>query len=168
MTVVTGEATNAYNCIPWTIGVTNRWLWPGPTIQQFDTFYRQLGFVKVGNGPIAAWGQSTSNMAHGSISGVGHAPRWESKCGHDLRIQHGLGELACSTYGRVLAFYGRGLALPSLSATVFEEIIKHMSVKVAAKERSALKRLASEVEFERQQTFRSAFAAWKKTWFEGA
>src|SRR5580658_10362523 len=152
--VVTGESTNAYNCISWTIGVTNRWLWPGPTIQQFDTFYRQLGFVKVGNGPIAAWGQSTSNMTHGSISGPGHGPRWESKCGHDLRIQHGLGELAGSIYGRVLAYYGRGLALAAISTTVLEAMMKQMTTPVTTKERSAVKRLASEVDAETRHAFR--------------
>jgi hypothetical protein len=165
--VVTGKSTNAYNCISWTVGVTNRWLWPGPTIQQFDTFYRQLGFVKVGNGQIAAWGQSTSNMTHGSISGPGHGPRWESKCGHDLRIQHGLGELAGSTYGRVLAFYGRGLALAALSATVVEAMMKQMTATITIKERSAVKRLASEVDSEARLAYRAAFAAWKRTWFEG-
>jgi hypothetical protein len=165
--VVTGESTNAYNCISWTVGITDRWLWPGPTIQQFDTFYRQLGFVKVGNGPIAAWGQSSSNMTHGSISGLGHGPRWESKCGHDLRIQHGLDELAGSTYGRVLVFYGRGLALAALSTTVLEAMMKHTTAMVTTKERSAVKRIASEVESETRQVFRAAFTAWKKTWFEG-
>ena len=165
--IVTGESTNAYNCISWTIGVTNRWLWPGPTIQQFDTFYRQLGFVRVGNGPIAAWGQSTSNMTHGSISGAGHGPRWESKCGHDLRIQHGLGELAGSTYGRVLAFYRRSLAMAGISATVLETMTKHVTATVTTKERSALKRLVSEVDPKTRLAFRTAFASWKKTWFEG-
>jgi hypothetical protein len=165
--VVTGESTNVYNCISWTVGVTDRWLWPGPSIHQFDTFYRQLGFVRAGNGPIAAWGQSRSNMTHGSISGAGHGPHWESKCGHDVRIQHGLGELAGSTYGRVLAFYGRGLALAALSVTVSEATKKHMTASVTNKERSALKRLVSEVESETRQAFRAAFAAWKKTWFEG-
>jgi hypothetical protein len=165
--VVTAESTNVYNCISWTIGVTNLWLWPGPTLQQFDTFYRQLGFVRAGNGPIAAWGQSTSTMTHGSISGPGHGPRSESKCGHDLRIQHGLGELAGSTYGRVLAFYGRGLALAGISATVLETMMKHTTATVTTKERSALKRIASEVDAESRLAFRAAFAAWKKTWFEG-
>jgi hypothetical protein len=164
--LVTGNPTNVYNCITWTVGVTDRWLWPGPTTQQFDTFYRQLGFVRAGNGPIAAWGQSTSNMTHDSISGPGHGPQWESKCGHDLRIQHGLGELAGSTYGRVLAFYGRGLALAALSATVLEAMMKQMTATVTTKERSAVKRLASEVDADTKLAFRAAFAAWKKTWFE--
>ena len=97
--VVTDNATTVYNCISWTVGITNRWLWPGSSIGNFDTFYRGFGFTRSGNGPIAAWGQSVSGMTHGSVSGPGHGPRWESKCGGDLRIQHGLNELAGSTYG---------------------------------------------------------------------
>jgi hypothetical protein len=80
-TLVTDNATPIYNCIAWTVGITNRWLWPGSSIGKFDAFYRGFGFTQSGNGPIAAWGQSTSNMTHGSISGPGHGPRWESKCG---------------------------------------------------------------------------------------
>jgi len=106
-------------------------------------------------------------MTHGSIAGAGHGPRSESKCGHDLRIQHSLGEFTGSTYGRVLAFYGRGLALAALSATVLEAMMKHMTATVTTKERSAVKRVASEVDPETRLAFRATFAAWKKTWFEG-
>jgi hypothetical protein len=38
---------------------------------------------------------------------------------------------------------------------------------ITTKERSAVKRIASEVERQTRQDFRVAFAAWKKTWFEG-
>lgn len=27
--VVTGEVSPVYNCVSWTVGVTDRWLWPG-------------------------------------------------------------------------------------------------------------------------------------------
>jgi hypothetical protein len=84
--VVSGEATPVYNCIAWTVGSTSAWLWPGSSLADFDTFYRGYGFARASDGPIAAWGHSTSNMTHGSISGSGHGPRWESKCGQDLRI----------------------------------------------------------------------------------
>jgi hypothetical protein len=52
--VVTDYATGAYNCIAWTVGISNRWLWPGSSLAHFDTFYRGYGFVRSGNGPIAA------------------------------------------------------------------------------------------------------------------
>ena len=41
--VVTGEMSPVYNCISWTVGVANRWIWPGNTLAQFDTFYRGFG-----------------------------------------------------------------------------------------------------------------------------
>src|SRR5438270_5474904 len=33
---VLGPATAKYNCIAWSIGVTNRWVWPGDRIEDFD------------------------------------------------------------------------------------------------------------------------------------
>ena len=165
--VVTGEATSVYNCISWTVGIADRWLWPGPTIQQFDTFYRQFGHVRAGNGPIAAWGHSNSSMTHGSISGPAHGPRWESKCGTDLRIQHALAELEGSSYGRVLAFYARSLAIAAPASKLLQVPKKTMKPTATAKQRAALKSTASEVDPKTRQTFHSAFAAWKKTWFQG-
>jgi len=35
-----------------------------------------------------------------------------------------------------------------------------------AKERATLKRIAAETDAKTQQAFQTAFAAWKKTWFE--
>jgi hypothetical protein len=35
--VVSGEMSPIYNCILWTVRVTNRWIWPGNTLAQFDT-----------------------------------------------------------------------------------------------------------------------------------
>ncbi len=44
--------------------------------------------------------------------------------------------------------------------------MKERTATVTTKERSAVKRIAAEVETETRQAFRAAFAAWKKTWFE--
>lgn len=108
--VVTGNPTRLYNCISWTLGVTDRWIWPGQHISDFDNMYQKAGFQRAGNGMIAAWGNSKSRMTHGSVSGPGHGLRWESKCGSDLRIQHALNELISPSYGRVVAFYARSRA----------------------------------------------------------
>jgi hypothetical protein len=96
-----------------------------------------------------------------------HGPRWESKCGSDLRIQHGLGELEGSSYGRVLAFYARGLALSAPASKVLQATTKIMKATTTARERTALKSIAAEVDAKTRQAFQTAFAAWKKTWFEG-
>ena len=167
--VVTDNATPAYNCIAWTVGVTNRWLWPGSTLANFDTFYHGFGFVRAGNGPVAAWGHSTTNMTHGSISGSGHGPRWESKCGPDLRIQHGLAELVGSSYGRVVAFYRRGRSLTAANEYLSGEIMKEKAVKsyMSSAQRKALVEEREQIAPELRRDYESAFAAWKATWFSG-
>jgi hypothetical protein len=167
--LVTGEVSTAYNCISWTVGVTDRWLWPGSSDANFDTFYRGFGFVRASNGPIATWGLSTSNMTHGSISGPGHGPRWESKCGADLRIQHGLNELVGSSYGRVLAFYRRSRLLAAAFTPISEKQMKEKASKshLTAAERKALRGQLNNISTDLRATFEAAFSAWKDTWFAG-
>ena len=167
--VVTGGVSTVYNCISWTVGITNRWLWPGNSLANFDTFYHGFGFVRAGNGTIAAWGLSTSNMTHGSVTGPGHGPRWESKCGGDLRIQHGLNELVGSTYGHVIAFYRRSRMLAAAYEAALED---GRSEKLAKSYMSAAQRRILTEERERipgeiRAAFEEAFAAWKNTWFSG-
>jgi hypothetical protein len=167
--VVTGEASTVYNCISWTVGVSDRWLWPGSSIADFDTFYRGFGFVQAGDGPIAAWGHSTSSMTHGSVSGPGHGPRWESKCGSDLRIQHGLNELVGSSYGRVVAFYRRSRLLEAAFASLLENRMKEKIAKsyLTGAEKKALRDQVNSVRREVRSDFDIAFSAWKDTWFSG-
>ncbi|MCX7099362.1 MAG: hypothetical protein NTV43_15810 [Methylococcales bacterium] len=74
--VVSGEATTDYNCIAWTVGITNAWIWPGSTIGDFDKFYKTKGYTRTtdSNSPIAAWGYAENKMTHGSVSGKDHGP----------------------------------------------------------------------------------------------
>ncbi len=167
--VVTGEVSPVYNCISWTIGITNRWLWPGNALANFDTFYHGFGFVRAGNGTIAAWGLSPSNMTHGSVTGTGHGPRWESKCGNDLRIQHGLSELASSSYGHVVAFYRRSRVLLANYEEAREEVMNEKTAKsyMSPSQRRALHTEREKVPENLRTAFENAFFAWKNTWFSG-
>jgi hypothetical protein len=167
--VVTDNSTTAYNCIAWTVGYTNRWLWPGSSLAHFDTFYRGFGLVRSGNGPIAAWGHSTSGMTHASVSGPGHGPRWESKCGGDLRIQDGLNELAGGLYGRVLAFYTKVRNLPAPYAAIAEDVVKRKLVKsyLSVAQKQLLHKEQTEIPDRVRTDFETAFSAWKDTWFSG-
>ncbi len=167
--VVTGEVSTVYNCISWTVGITNCWLWPGNTLANFDTFYRGFGFVRAGDGTIAAWGLSTLGMTHGSITGPGHGPRWESKCGSDLRIQHGLGELVSSSYGHVVAFYRRNRTLLAPYEAAREDVMKERAAKsyLSATQRRTLSAERDRIPEEVRIAFENAFAAWKNTWFSG-
>lgn len=167
--VVTGEISHVYNCISWTVGVTNRWLWRGDSLTGFDVFYRGFGLIRASDGPVAAWGRSTSAMTHGSISGPGHGSRWESKCGPDLRIQHGLNELVGGSYGRVVAFYRKSRPLGAAFAPLLEEMMQEKLSKsyLTATQKKILRDQRSAVPSEVQTAFDAAFTAWQGTWFRG-
>jgi hypothetical protein len=163
--IVTGEATPAYNCISWTVGVTNAWLWPGSTIQQFDAFYKKYSLKRTASGPVAVWGASTSSMTHGSVSGPSHGPRWESKCGQSLRIQHGLNELVSSTYGRVLGFYSRTAALSQAVRQRIEALSRQeYSVMPTDEQVASIRTAAQRVPQDLRRRFDAAFAQWKASW----
>lgn len=108
--VVTAEATPQYNCISWTVGETNQWFWPPemyPNVspeKAFDRFYARYGLRPAEEGEVAHWADA-NGPTHGSISGPGHGPRWESKCGEDLRIEHGRDELESDIYGKIVKYY---------------------------------------------------------------
>lgn len=164
---VTGNATRTYNCISWTVGVTNRWLWPGSSLSNFDAFYRRFGFRRTGNGPVAAWGHSASRMTHGCISGRGHGPRWESKCGSDLRIQHGLNELVGASYGRVVAFYSRSrFALSESENNLINAILNtEFEVMILNDEQAKiLQAIVGEINAQTRKDFEELFSEWKKSW----
>ena len=162
--VVTGEISRVYNCISWTVGVTNQWLWPGVNLNDFDAFYRRFGLVRARNGNVAAWGHATNNMTHGCISGPGHGPRWESKCGGDLRIQHGLNELVGNSYGRVIAFYTRALVFESQAEKILKLLMKEKK-RFAKDETAFLKEEIKKLPKKTVSDFEKSFEEWKKTWF---
>ena len=130
-------------------------------------FYRGYGFVRSTNGPIAAWGHSTTSMTHGSISGPGHGPRWESKCGGDLRIQHGLNELVGSSYGRVLAFYRRDRTIQARFELIAADVMKETFKKsyLSKTQEKLLQEQVKEIPNDVRVAFDAAFRAWKDTWF---
>jgi hypothetical protein len=165
--VVTGEATTAYNCISWTVGVTNAWLWPGSTIQNFDTFYNQRGLWRVSSGPVAAWGDSFAAMTHGCISGPGHGPRWESKCGSLLRIEHGLNELVSPSYGHVVAYYGRRWWwwwwwLATAVASLFRRT--SMPARTSDGARRELDDAVRALDPALRERFEQSFGRWRESW----
>lgn len=115
--VATGPATQQYNCISWTVGETHAWFWPPDMYpgeapeQAFDLFYASYGLHPAPTGEVAVW-RNWDGLTHGCVSGPGHGPRWESKCGSDLRVQHGIKDLESDVYGRVDHYYSRKEAPP--------------------------------------------------------
>jgi hypothetical protein len=108
-------------------------------------------------------------MTHGCVSGSGHGPRWESKCGRDLRIQHGLNELVGSTYGRVVAFYLRSRIVQDSYSRLVEDTVNEKSPKpsLTPAQKKVLRDERSSVTADLRTAFDAAFDAWKDTWFSG-
>lgn len=174
--VVTDEATNRYNCLAWTLGITTSWVWPwgirNATKTEFDALYRSYGFSPAGSGTIAAFGLNLNSMTHGSITGPGHGPRWESKAGAWLRIQHGLGEMeGGNLYGNVLGFYRRAALMAAdlqLANVRLQTLLKAQNMKevinLTADQIDYVKTRAGQVDHEMKERFDNAYAAWKATW----
>ncbi|MBI9075948.1 MAG: hypothetical protein JEZ02_11085 [Desulfatibacillum sp.] len=171
---VTDNKTSLYNCIAWTVDVDWDWLWPGPTIEQFDVFYKGYGFVRASSGPVAVWAKNgdLNQMTHGCISGEGHGPRWESKCGAGLRIQHGLNELQGVIYGQVVAYYAKSRKMRHMEKAILlqEELIKLKEVGAMLlndHQKKALKGLQADLPKDLAEAFETRFQAWKDTWESG-
>ena len=164
--IVTGEATDVYNCLAWTLGITNSWVWPWsrPPVskQQFDVLYRSHGFDPAAAGTIAAFGNSGNQMTHGAISGAGHGPRWESKAGEWLRFQHGLGEMEGGNYGKTQGYYTKRPAAPAVQPAIRKP--KGKPMKLSKDEAALLGRLATGVDKTLAKQFDSAYQAWKADW----
>jgi hypothetical protein len=168
-TIVTGEPTGVYNCISWTVGVTNLWHWPGSTLANFDTFYNQFGLIRKTKGHVAAWGHADNNMTHGCISGPTHGPCWESKCGSWARIEHCLNELNGPVYGHVIAYYGwKRIIVGPIKLPKY--LIEYMKIKrVYTKEEIALiKGLVKAIPAARVADFEKNFREWKASWHKGS
>lgn len=164
-TIVTGEPTTDYNCISWTVGVTNVWHWPGSTLANFDSFYAQFNLIRKTKGHVAAWGNSNNSMTHGCISGPTHGPCWESKCGSLARIQHCLNELNGPAYGHVIAYY-------SWKFKIYfpKYLLKYMKLKreFTKDETSRIRDMIKEIPTQTATDFEKRFSAWKKIWHTGS
>ncbi|MBL0056899.1 MAG: hypothetical protein IPP31_12115 [Chitinophagaceae bacterium] len=167
-TIVTDEPSGIYNCISWTVGVTNFWHWPGSLLSDFDNFYNQFGYTRRTKGTIAAWGHADSNMTHGCVSGPTHGPCWESKCGSWARIQHCLNELNGPVYGHVIAYYGwkRIIIKPQFPKYFLKYIMEKR--EYSREELALLKKLSSGIPAETRQEFEKRFKAWKNSWMKGS
>ena len=44
---VRGSSTKTYNCIAWSLGIKDRWVWPGGTVNDFDRLYGEKGYKRV-------------------------------------------------------------------------------------------------------------------------
>lgn len=169
-TIVTDEPTGAYNCISWTVGVTNYWHWPGSKLTDFDNFYNQFGLMRKTKGFVAAWGGSGTSMTHGCISGPTHGPCWESKCGSLARIQHCLNELNGPVYKHVVAYYGWKRIIIGDKIPFPKYLIEYMKIKrtFTEEETALINEMVKAVPKEIKADFEKKFRAMKNGWFKGS
>jgi hypothetical protein len=171
-TIVTDEPTGNYNCISWTVGVTNYWHWPGSKLTDFDNFYAQFGLQRKTKGFVAAWGASETAMTHGCISGPTHGPCWESKCGSLARIQHCLNELNGPVYQHVIAYYSwkRIIIGPQIPIPFPKYLLTYMKIKrdFTREEIAIIRGLVKEVSPEIKAEFEKKFRTFKNSWFKGS
>jgi hypothetical protein len=164
---VTDEATNRYNCLAWTLGITTSWIWPWAAGNvrkvDFDDFYRNCGVVPAPTGTIAVFGLSANAMTHGSISGPGHGLRWESKCGAWLRIQHGLTEMeGGALYGDVLGFYSRSASRSSQVVDIRTRIPNMKTLKLSRADLQFIRQRVKDTEPSLRERFERAYLTWKE------
>lgn len=171
-TIVTDEPSGVYNCISWTVGVTNYWHWPGSTLANFDSFYAQFGLQRKTKGFVAAWGFADNSMTHGCVSGPTHGPCWESKCGSWARIQHCLNELngPDSVYGHVIAYYNYKRIIIGPKIPLPKYLINYMKIKreFTREEMALIKGIIKEIPAATVSEFEKRFRAWKNNWLKGS
>ena len=110
---VTGPSTGDYNCIAWSVGITDQWIWPGNTVQDFDAFYEYHGWIPARNcrrgykkRKVALYANNSdpNDCTHGSRET--HDCGWhESKCGRSNRIMHIRTEMEGGYYGDIIRCY---------------------------------------------------------------
>jgi type VI secretion system secreted protein VgrG len=114
---VLAPRTKVYNCIAWSIGITNRWVWPGYTISAFDQLYGSYGYRRISTKDYRLQPGVQKIVLYGHVSKNGrikctHGARqladgtWTSKLGKLPLIRHMSPDaLNGPSYGRPIAVY---------------------------------------------------------------
>lgn len=114
-----GPGDSKYNCIAWSLGRRDGWVWPGTKVEDFDKLYREQGYVPLdtldlshqdGVEKIALFGIP---QRHGGVEAT-HAARndaegrWMSKLGTEPLIRHDDPHLVSGpSYGDIVKVYAR-------------------------------------------------------------
>ena len=119
--ILDGTHSPNYNCISHTIGLNDRWSWPGDninywpiddkseTIESFDKFYEYHGFIKidlsgiyVGQNKVILYAKD-EKPKHTSIQILNNT--WESKMGGGEIVRHDPFDFENSIYGEIVRIY---------------------------------------------------------------
>lgn len=108
---VIAPASENYNCISWSLGVTDRWLWPGNgTLEAADRLNGSYGYRRLAT---LDYSPGDKIVVYGVNGIVRHQCRmmdgkWTSKMGQDVLIRFDDPEaLTGRNFGRPIAVYVR-------------------------------------------------------------
>ena len=115
---IIGPQTPTYNCIAWSLGITNRWEWPGNKVTDFDQLNGRYGYKRMkaldfspvkGMEKIVLYGKKVDGrweMTHQARQMPNG--KWTSKLGKSNLIEHSTpDDLDGDSYGRPVAVYVR-------------------------------------------------------------
>ncbi len=122
-------ADRRYNCIAWSLGITDRWVWPGATVADFDRLYGSHGYRRIntldyrlqpGTHKIVLYakikyvdGRRVIECTHGARQLADGT--WTSKLGQLPAIRHwspnSVNGAGANGYGQPVAVYVRTTAL---------------------------------------------------------
>ncbi|WP_426749208.1 DUF6209 family protein [Myxococcus sp. Y35] len=116
-----GPSTQRYNCIAWTLGVRDEWVWPGTKVEDFDKLYADQGFkpldeVDLSHDPnlekVVIYGLKRKTgsgeieVTHGAL--MDEQGRFTSKIGTQPLIRHNSADdLSGPSYGEPVRVYVR-------------------------------------------------------------
>ncbi|SDE51201.1 DUF7689 domain-containing protein [Riemerella columbipharyngis] len=178
---ITSISTQCYNCVSWTLGITNEWLWPdggfllpsekSTKLEYFDEFYKKLGYTKttdIKDADVEAWGIDNGvdplYMTHASVRYTPDRTVWESKLGALQRLTHKADDLESDTYGKVRAYYKKS------SDVNIKELVKGQQTPKFSPTHTqydALLRRLLPMSDEDIDRFNNLYFDWKSEWFTG-
>ena len=170
---VTGEATGTYNCIAYSMGITNKWIDPesfyndfieqyknAKTLYGSSCYYEQTS-TEGSNATVDGWGTSSIDMTHGSV--VYSSGTWESKLGRYLRITHKRSELSGTLYGRILVSFIESRTKTDMSE--IKELAKQIAqedIELSDAEKQAVIDKAANINCEVKTKFNDLFNSWNE------
>lgn len=120
--VAIGPSDGGYNCIAWSLGKRDEWVWPGTRVESFDALYAEQGYRPLdeidlspepGVEKIALYGHKRRLGGRAEIE-VTHAARndaegrWMSKLGTEPLIRHDdAASVSGPSYGEIVRVYAR-------------------------------------------------------------
>ncbi len=115
--VAVGPFDGGYNCIAWSVGVRDEWVWPGERVPAFDALYQKNGYApqddldtspEPGVQKVALFGFPSGAVTHAAVQD--DKGRWMSKLGTEPLIRHEDAKaVEGPSYGQLIKVYRRRL-----------------------------------------------------------